>query len=39
MGLRYANELVSLKELHPDIGIGVAGYPETHPKHLLRQKT
>ncbi len=32
-GLRYANELVSLiKELHPDISIGVAGYPETHPE-------
>lgn len=32
-GLAYANELVELiKERHPDIGIGVAGYPETHPE-------
>ena len=30
-GLRFANELVSLiREHHPDIGVGVAGYPETH---------
>jgi len=30
-GLRYANELVSLiRESYPDIGIGVAGYPEKH---------
>ncbi len=30
-GLRYANELVSLiREHHPDLGIGVAGYPEKH---------
>lgn len=32
-GLRYANELVALiREHHPDIGIGVAGYPEQHPE-------
>ncbi|MFG0332310.1 MAG: methylenetetrahydrofolate reductase [NAD(P)H] [Maioricimonas sp. JB049] len=32
-GLRYANELVSLiRENVPDLGIGVAGYPETHPE-------
>ena len=32
-GLRYANELVALiRELHPDISIGVAGYPEVHPE-------
>lgn len=30
-GLTYANELVSLiREHHPDMGIGVAGYPEKH---------
>jgi len=30
-GLRYGNELVELiRELHPELGIGVAGYPETH---------
>ena len=30
-GLRYANELVSLiRAHHPELGIGVAGYPETH---------
>lgn len=30
-GLRYANELVSLiREQYPEIGIGVAGYPEMH---------
>jgi methylenetetrahydrofolate reductase (NADPH) len=32
-GLRYANELVSLIRQHtPDVGIGVAGYPEKHPE-------
>ena len=32
-GLSYANELVELiQELHDDISIGVAGYPETHPE-------
>jgi methylenetetrahydrofolate reductase (NADPH) len=32
-GLAYANELVALiKDRHPDISIGVAGYPETHPE-------
>jgi methylenetetrahydrofolate reductase (NADPH) len=30
-GLKYANELVCLiREHHPDMGIGVAGYPEKH---------
>lgn len=30
-GLRYANELVSLLQAEfPDLGIGVAGYPEVH---------
>lgn len=30
-GLRYANELVELiRERHPELGIGVAGYPEKH---------
>lgn len=32
-GLRYANELVGLVRAHlPDVGIGVAGYPEKHPE-------
>lgn len=32
-GLRYANELVALLREHfPEIGIGVAGYPEKHPE-------
>ena len=32
-GLKYANELVSLIRKHfPDMGIGVAGYPECHPE-------
>ena len=32
-GLSYANELVEqIKELHDDISIGVAGYPEIHPE-------
>ena len=32
-GLSHANELVELiREQHPDMGIGVAGYPETHPE-------
>ncbi|QDU40754.1 5,10-methylenetetrahydrofolate reductase [Maioricimonas rarisocia] len=32
-GLCYANELVSLiRENVPDVGIGVAGYPEKHPE-------
>jgi methylenetetrahydrofolate reductase (NADPH) len=32
-GLRYANELVTLiRAHHPDLGIGVAGYPEKHPE-------
>lgn len=32
-GLRYANELVSLiRGSFPDMGIGVAGYPEKHPE-------
>jgi methylenetetrahydrofolate reductase (NADPH) len=30
-GLRFANELVTLiRERHPELGIGVAGYPEKH---------
>ena len=30
-GFRYANELVAfLRQRHPEIGIGVAGYPEKH---------
>jgi methylenetetrahydrofolate reductase (NADPH) len=30
-GFRYASELVSLiRSRHPDLGIGVAGYPEKH---------
>lgn len=30
-GLSYANELVALiREHHPELGIGVAGYPEKH---------
>jgi methylenetetrahydrofolate reductase (NADPH) len=32
-GLKYANELVSLiREHFPEMGIGVAGYPEKHPE-------
>jgi methylenetetrahydrofolate reductase (NADPH) len=32
-GLRYANELVALiRKQHPELGIGVAGYPEKHPE-------
>ncbi|MFO1093382.1 MAG: methylenetetrahydrofolate reductase [NAD(P)H] [Planctomycetaceae bacterium] len=32
-GLRHANELVTLiREHHPEVGIGVAGYPEKHPE-------
>jgi len=32
-GLKYANELVSLiRENFPEMGIGVAGYPEKHPE-------
>lgn len=31
--LRHASDLVSLiRASHPDMGIGVAGYPETHPE-------
>ncbi len=34
-GLAYANELVSLiREHHPEMGIGVAAYPEKHPECL-----
>jgi methylenetetrahydrofolate reductase (NADPH) len=32
-GLKYANELVKLiREHFPEMGIGVAGYPEKHPE-------
>ncbi|MBW3542930.1 MAG: methylenetetrahydrofolate reductase [NAD(P)H] [Planctomycetes bacterium] len=32
-GFRYANELVALVREHfPDVGLGVAGYPEKHPE-------
>ena len=32
-GLSHANELVALiRGVHPDLGIGVAGYPEKHPE-------
>lgn len=32
-GLRHANELVTLiRSHHPEMGIGVAGYPEKHPE-------
>jgi methylenetetrahydrofolate reductase (NADPH) len=32
-GLRYAAELVELvRQRHPNVGIGVAGYPEKHPE-------
>lgn len=34
-GFRYAVELVSfIKECHPEICLGVAGYPEGHPEAL-----
>lgn len=32
-GLHYANELVELiRDVYPECGIGVAGYPEKHPE-------
>jgi methylenetetrahydrofolate reductase (NADPH) len=32
-GLRFGSDVVALlKELHPDLCLGVAGYPETHPE-------
>ncbi len=34
-GLKHADELVSLIRKHfPDMGIGVAGYPEVHPESM-----
>lgn len=37
-GLSYANELVTLiRERHPDMGIGVAGYPEKHQEAVDAQ--
>ncbi|QDV21688.1 5,10-methylenetetrahydrofolate reductase [Gimesia panareensis] len=37
-GLKYASELVTLiRENFPDMGIGVAGYPEVHPEALTPQ--
>ena len=34
-GLNYANELVALiRKEFPDLGVTVAGYPETHPEAL-----
>jgi methylenetetrahydrofolate reductase (NADPH) len=38
-GFRYAAELVSfIKKFFPDMGIGVAGYPEGHPETPNRLK-
>jgi methylenetetrahydrofolate reductase (NADPH) len=38
-GFRYAAELVSfIKQFFPDMGIGVAGYPEGHPETPNRLK-
>lgn len=37
-GLKYASELVTLiRENFPEMGIGVAGYPEVHPEALTPQ--
>ncbi len=37
-GLKHANELVGLiRERFPDMGIGVAGYPEKHPEAVSRE--
>jgi methylenetetrahydrofolate reductase (NADPH) len=37
-GLSYASDLVTLINEHfPQMGIGVAGYPETHPQAVSRQ--
>lgn len=36
--LLHASDLVSfIKESHPEIGVGVAGYPETHPEAVEPQ--
>jgi methylenetetrahydrofolate reductase (NADPH) len=38
-GFRYAAELVAfIKKSHPDMGIGVAGFPEGHPETPNRLK-
>lgn len=38
-GLRYANELVALiRQEFPELGIGVAGYPETHQEAVSPQQ-
>ena len=37
--LKYASDLISLiRHFRPDMGIGVAGYPETHPEAVSSQK-
>ncbi len=38
-GFRYASELVAfLRERHPNLCLGVAGYPEKHPESLNFEK-
>jgi len=37
--LKHASDLISLiRHFRPDMGIGVAGYPETHPEAVSQQK-